>query len=132
MQSLHLSCNNVLSAKHLALVQSPLGKPALRPARGLARRSSRNAHRMAIFAGDIVADDKQTEEKTAAASSRGFAGAPEPKDMPQSTPAASPFMQVNYSRSRVSPDTKLAIAPGKAGNGSSLHVQICMHNAEKD
>ncbi len=50
---------------------------------------------MAIFNGDIVADDKKTGEKTAAASSRGFAGLPEkPEDMRQSTPAASSFMQV--------------------------------------
>jgi hypothetical protein len=51
---------------------------------------------MAIFNGDIVADDKKTDEKTAAASSRGFAGLPEkPEDMRQSTPAASSFMQVS-------------------------------------
>ncbi len=51
---------------------------------------------MAIFNGDIVADDKKTDEKTAAASSRGFAGLPEkPEDMHQSTPAASSFMQVS-------------------------------------
>ena len=50
---------------------------------------------MAIVNGDIVADDKKTGEKTAAASSRGFAGLPEkPEDMRQSTPAASSFMQV--------------------------------------
>lgn len=51
---------------------------------------------MAIFNGDIVVDDKQTGEKTAAASSRGLAGSPaSPEDMPQSTPAASSFMQVS-------------------------------------
>ncbi len=51
---------------------------------------------MAIIDGDIVADDKKTNEKTAAASSRGFAGLPEkPEDMRQSTPAASSFMQVS-------------------------------------
>ena len=51
---------------------------------------------MAIFNGDVVADDKlDSKEKTAAASSRGFAGLPEkPEDMRQSTPAASKFMQV--------------------------------------
>ena len=47
--------------------------------------------------GDIVVDDKGAQ-KTAAASSRGLAGLPErPEDMPQSTPAASPFMQVGSS-----------------------------------
>ena len=47
--------------------------------------------------GDIVVDDKDSK-KTAAASSRGLAGLPErPEDMPQSTPAASPFMQVGSS-----------------------------------
>lgn len=46
--------------------------------------------------GDIVVDDKDSQ-KTAAASSRGLAGLPErPEDMPQSTPAASPFMQEKF------------------------------------
>ena len=55
---------------------------------------------MAIFNGDIVADDKlDSKEKTAAASSRGFAGLPQkPEDMQQSTPAASKFMQVTNRR----------------------------------
>lgn len=54
---------------------------------------------MAIINGDVVADDKlDTKERTAAASSRGFAGLPrEPEDMRQSTPAASKFMQVGSS-----------------------------------
>lgn len=57
--------------------------------------------RMAIVNGDVVADDKlDTKERTAAASSRGFAGLPrEPEDMRQSTPAASKFMQVSNCRS---------------------------------
>lgn len=51
--------------------------------------------------GDIVVDDKDSQ-KTAAASSRGLAGLPErPEDMPQSTPAASPFMQVGSGTSDV-------------------------------
>lgn len=56
---------------------------------------------MAIVNGDVVADDKlDTKERTAAASSRGFAGLPrEPEDMRQSTPAASKFMQVSKRRS---------------------------------
>ena len=45
--------------------------------------------------GDIVVDDDKSDLKTAAASSRGLAGLPErPEDMPQSTAAASAFMQV--------------------------------------
>lgn len=49
-----------------------------------------------VFNGDVVADDKiDSAEKTAAASSRGFAGTPQrPEDFNQSTPAASKFMQV--------------------------------------
>lgn len=49
-----------------------------------------------VFNGDVVADDKmESSEKTAAASSRGFAGVPQkPEDMNQTTPAASKFMQV--------------------------------------
>jgi hypothetical protein len=43
---------------------------------------------------DIVAQDSQTKEKTAAASSRGFDGRPhDPSKMQQSTPAANKLMQ---------------------------------------
>ena len=84
------------SNSSLQSVHSPFTKAVSRPVRRVGRKAGRQTRRMTIFNGDVVADDKiDSEEKTAAASSRGLAGLPEkPEDMRQSTPAASKFMQV--------------------------------------
>ena len=80
-------------------VHARFSGPAIPPVTRFGR-AGRQSRKMAILNGDIVADDKlDSKEKTAAASSRGFAGLPEkPEDMRQSTPAASKFMQVRRRR----------------------------------
>lgn len=94
MKSIHTNCGNIRNASQSFLVRAPFSKATFRPVKSLGRQVSTRTRRMAIFNGDIVVDDKQTGEKTAAASSRGLAGSPaSPEDMPQSTPAASSFMQ---------------------------------------
>ncbi|DBB10265.1 TPA: hypothetical protein ACH3X3_001830 [Trebouxia sp. C0006] len=94
MNSIPTNCNSVRDIRRVGSLRAPFSSASLQPVRSVARRVTRQTRRMAIFSGDIVADDKKTDEKTAAASSRGFAGLPEkPEDMRQSTPAASSFMQ---------------------------------------
>lgn len=96
MNSIPINCGSVRSVGRLGSVRAPFSKATFQPDQTVARRVNRQTRRMAILNGDIVADDKKTNEKTAAASSRGFAGLPErPEDMQQSTPAASSFMQVS-------------------------------------
>ena len=96
MNSISTNCNSVRNIRRVGSLHAPFSSASLQPVRSVARRVTRQTRRMAIFNGDIVADDKKTDEKTAAASSRGFAGLPEkPEDMRQSTPAASSFMQVS-------------------------------------
>ena len=95
MNSIPTNCNSVRNIRRVGSLHAPFSSASLQPVRSVARRVTRQTRRMAIVNGDIVADDKKTGEKTAAASSRGFAGLPEkPEDMRQSTPAASSFMQV--------------------------------------
>ena len=96
MHSIRCQGNTVRNTNPLRSVHAPFSRAILRPVRAFGRQGGRQAKRMAIFNGDVVADDKlDSKEKTAAASSRGFAGLPEkPEDMRQSTPAASKFMQV--------------------------------------
>ena len=96
MNSVHCHGAFLRSNSSLRSVHLPFTKAISRPVRSVGRKVGRQTRRMAIFNGDVVADDKiNSEEKTAAASSRGLAGLPEkPEDMRQSTPAASKFMQV--------------------------------------
>lgn len=97
MNSVRCQGASVRNSNCLRSVHAPFSRAFLRPVRAVGRQSGRQTRRMAIFNGDVVADDKlDSKEKTAAASSRGFAGLPqEPEDMRQSTPAASKFMQVS-------------------------------------
>lgn len=89
------------TARHLASVHAPCRRPLRQSVRNGHRASNYRTHRLMVFNGDVVADDKMdSAEKTAAASSRGFAGVPQkPEDMNQTTPAASKFMQVPYCKS---------------------------------
>ena len=103
MNSVHCQGTSVRNANSLRSVHAPFSRAVLWPVRALGRQGGKQARRMAIFNGDVVADDKlDSKEKTAAASSRGFAGLPErPEDMRQSTPAASKFMQVQMISSNI-------------------------------
>ncbi|KAL3159386.1 hypothetical protein ABBQ38_009817 [Trebouxia sp. C0009 RCD-2024] len=98
MHSVHCQGTSLRNSGSLRSVRAPFSKANLRPVKAIGRQGARQVRRMAIVNGDVVADDKlDTKERTAAASSRGFAGLPrEPEDMRQSTPAASKFMQEKF------------------------------------